>query len=309
MAIAIANPIGSALGQLIPPFIDAGPRSSVLVLAVVTTVCLFLVFLIQDAPPTPPTFAGSRPSPPFKETLLALIGRPRARPTSTSAAAGTESEELLGVTFTNTERIDFAILTLVFGVLVGAISAFSILINQIFAPVGYSDESSGFIGAALLLTGLLAGLITSPIFDRVLTHHLALTIRCVLPPMALAWIGMIFAVRPNNDAGIYVVACLIGIFGFLLLPVGLELGCEITRNADGSAACLWMAGNLWTLIFVLVAEPLRDPNPPHNMRNELILLAAVVSTASLTIIKFTGHQARRALDVDKNKEANNIIAI
>jgi hypothetical protein len=69
--------------------------------------------------------------------------------------------------------------------------------------------------------------------------------------MALAWIALIFAVRPNDDAGIYIVACSIGILGFLLLPVGLELGCEITRHAEGSAACLWMAGNLWTLIFVL----------------------------------------------------------
>ena len=148
--------------------------------------------------------------------------------------------------------------------------------------------------------------------------------------MALAWIGMIFAVRPNNDAAIYVVACLIGILGFLLLPVGLELGCEITRNAEGSAACLWMAGNLWTLIFVLgehlplhqilllfysfgfvlvVADALRDPNPPYSMRNELIFIAVFVGTASLTIIKFTGYQGRRALDMDKNKEANNIVAL
>lgn len=79
-------------------------------------------------------FAGSRRSPSFPDTLLALIGRPRTPQTSAGASAGDEqvvSEELLGITFTNTERLDFAILTLVFGVLVGAISAFSILINQI----------------------------------------------------------------------------------------------------------------------------------------------------------------------------------
>jgi len=66
--------------------------------------------------------------------MLALIGRPRPRSSQSGAQAAPEngaSEEPLGVTFTNTERIDFAILTIVFGVLVGAISAFSILINQI----------------------------------------------------------------------------------------------------------------------------------------------------------------------------------
>lgn len=63
------------------------------------------------------------------------------------------------------------------------------------------------------------------------------------------------------------------------------------------------------LLAPLVAEPLRDPNPPHSMRNELILIASFVAAASLTIIKFTGYQGRRALDLDKNKEANNIIEI
>jgi hypothetical protein len=78
-----------------------------------------------------------------------------------------------------------------------------------------------------------------------------MTIRFVLPPMAACWIGLIFAVKPHNDVPIYILAGFIGIFGFLLLPVGLELGCEITRNAEASAAILWMSGNLFTLIFVL----------------------------------------------------------
>jgi len=79
-------------------------------------------------------YSGSRRSPPFTDTLLALIGRPRSRPSSSGTQAVDEHgspEELLGVTFTNTERVDFVILVLVFGVLVGAISAFSILITQI----------------------------------------------------------------------------------------------------------------------------------------------------------------------------------
>ncbi|PVF99442.1 MFS general substrate transporter [Serendipita vermifera] len=294
MVIAVANPVGSALGQLLPPFMS-NPRVSVLVLAIATTACLGLVVLIQDSPPTPPTYAGSRRSPPFLSTVLALFGRQG-------------KGEYENLTFTSTEKLDFAILVIVFGVLVGCISSFSILTNQI-APVGYSEETAGFVGAALLLLGLLAGLITSPLFDRVLTHHLALTVRLVLPPMAGCWIGLIFAVRPNNAIPIFVLAGLIGCLGFLLLPVGLELGCEVTRNAEVSSALLWMSGNLWTLIFVIVSDKLRDPNPPHNMRNALILLAAFVSAVTVTTIKLTGRQTRRELDMDKNREANNIVAL
>lgn len=131
------------------------------------------------------------------------------------------------------------------------------------------------------------------------------------------------SVRPNNIIPIYVLACIVGILGFLLLPVGLELGCEITRNAETSSAMLWMSGNLFTLIFVLgmqwfflvayrpnlpsVADALRDDQPPHSMRRTLIFLASFVSVVSLTIIKFTGHQKRREVDMEKNREIQDAI--
>ncbi|KAG8816418.1 hypothetical protein FRC18_001009 [Serendipita sp. 400] len=312
MIIAVANPIGSAIGQLIPPFLDS-PRSSLLVLGVATTASVGLVLFIQEAPPTPPSedatqvvnecsidtvtaFAGSRPSPPFTDTMAALFGRQKM------------SEDDGSPTFSKTEKIDFAIIATVFGVLVGAISSFSILISQI-GPVGYTEETAGFVGAALLLMGLLAGIITAPLFDRVLTHHLARSIQVFVPLMAACWVGLIFAVRPNNIIPIYVVSALIGVMGFLLLPVGLELGCEVLRNAEVSSAALWMAGNLWTLVFVLASDPLRGKEEPHSMRNTIILIACFVAASSLLVFKLTGRQARRELDVEKSREANNIIAL
>jgi hypothetical protein len=45
------------------------------------------------------------------------------------------------------------------------------------------------------------------------------------------------------------------------------------------------------------------------MKKELILIASFVGAASLTIIKFTGYQGRRALDMDKNRAANNIVSL
>jgi len=32
---------------------------------------------------------------------------------------------------------------------------------------------------------------------------------------------------------------ILGVGSITLLPIGLELGCELTRNADGSSAILW----------------------------------------------------------------------
>ena len=107
-------------------------------LAIVTTVAVPTVLLIYPLPPTPPSklthspfvirvsilthpfvllaYAGSHPSPPASQIYRAFIGKPHP------------GESIMS----RRERIDMAIITILFGVLVGAFDAFSILINQIF---------------------------------------------------------------------------------------------------------------------------------------------------------------------------------
>jgi FLVCR family MFS transporter 7 len=48
-------------------------------------------------------------------------------------------------------------------------------------------------------------------------------------------------VKPDNTGGLFAIMAIIGICSLIMLPVGLELGAEVTRNADGSAAILWCA--------------------------------------------------------------------
>ena len=48
-------------------------------------------------------------------------------------------------------------------------------------------------------------------------------------------------VRPNNTAALFIVMAVIGICTITMLPIGLELACEVTRNADGSSAIIWFA--------------------------------------------------------------------
>lgn len=58
-----------------------------------------------------------------------------------------------------------------------------------------------------------------------------------------------------------------------------------------------------------VADALRDPDPPYSMRKGLIFFASIISLVSLLGFIFTGNQTRRQLDIDKNREANNIHAL
>ena len=146
-------------------------------------------------------------SPPLSQTLRAALNfnlgpiKLRRR----------EGEQFL----TRTERIDFFILFFIFGVLVAGTSSFSVFISQIFVrfhlqpvpirlmilpkgPYGYSDVTAGLMGGIFLLSGLLAALISAPLFDRVLIHHLAKTVKFALPILSIAWICLIFVGGLNS---------------------------------------------------------------------------------------------------------------
>jgi len=102
------------------------------------------------------------------------------------------------------------------------------------------------MGATLLLVGLVTATTTAPLFDRVLTHHLAVTTKVLVPAVAGAWLSLIWAIKPNNTAGLFTAVAIIGACSLPMLPVGLELGCELTRNSGGSSALLWFSCVLYS---------------------------------------------------------------
>jgi hypothetical protein len=122
-------------------------------------------------------------------------------------------------------------------------------------PAGYSDVTSGLLGATLLLSGLVAAIITAPLFDRVFTHHLAMTSKVLVPVVSGAWLSLIWAVKPGNTGGLFAVVAVVGACSITMLPVGLELGCELTRNSGGSSALLWFLCVLFHLFL-----------PPHPIK-------------------------------------------
>jgi len=297
MIVAISDPLGSAVGQIVSPFLPK-IRFGILVLAIITSAALPLSFAVLAKPPTPPTYSGSLTSPPIGETLRAALNFDLG-PIKLRRRKG---EQFM----TRTERLDFFILFFIFGVLVAGTSSFSVFIAQIFVPYGYSDVTAGLMGGIFLLSGLLAAIIAAPLFDRVLIHYLAKTVKAALPILSIAWICLIFVVKPNNLAGVYVVLVAISSVSFILLPVGLELGVEITHNAEASTAILWSGGNTVSVIWVLVMNTLRagpDADPPLNMKRALIFNSAFISATTLLSIPFTGAQTRRKLDEQKAKDA------
>ena len=121
------------------------------------------------------------------------------------------------------EKLDFGIIVLVFGVQAGAyvlpfffeftylkeilrsVNTFSILTSQYFSPQGYSDDTSGFMGATMLLAGIISSAITSPLFDRVLTRHLGRTNQILVPILSAAWVSLIWAGKPPDSLVLHII--------------------------------------------------------------------------------------------------------
>jgi hypothetical protein len=106
MLISVANPVGGAIGQLLSP-IPGNTRHSILILGIISTVAIPFVFLIGEAPPIAPTYAGSRKPEPLLSLLRSMLGLHNSH------------SDLYGY-MTIRERIDFTIVILVFGALAGA---------------------------------------------------------------------------------------------------------------------------------------------------------------------------------------------
>ena len=157
----------------------------------------FLPYLIYLSQFFSPAYSGSKPPQTLTSLCRAVLG------------LSVPSEACM----LPYERLDLVIVTTLFGVFVGATTAFSVLSDQWFVstvhlistqlhnsstfqqPVGYSDTTAGLMGAVLLLSGIVASIITAPLLDRFFTHKLGIALKIFIPIVALGWFSLIWAGR------------------------------------------------------------------------------------------------------------------
>ncbi|KAI0799593.1 major facilitator superfamily domain-containing protein [Irpex lacteus] len=197
------------------------------------------------------------------------------------------------------ERIDFVIITLIFGHFHLCLLSIDVIDMSTQEPYGYSSDTAGFsVQRSSRRTG--HGRHNVADFRPVLTRHLALTCKVFCPILGILWLCMIWA------GLMYAIMAIIGGFSIPILPAALELAVEVTRNADGSSAIYGLrTGNLVTVIFVLSENALRagaGANPPFNMHRAIIFQGAFALATSMTVFALQGKQSRRELDEQRMQE-------
>ncbi|KAL7410407.1 major facilitator superfamily domain-containing protein [Mrakia frigida] len=312
MLLTLGLPLGIAIGQVISPIIVTDPSllpRSILILAIINSLAL-VSFFIPSAPPTPPTFSSLLPPTSFSDTLRLLVGKSTLVDQTTDIEASRDGEgegsgdggSVRRTQMARSELKDFWILIALFGILVGAFSAFTTEVNGLFVPYGYSVNAAGNMSAGLIITGLLTALLSAPLFDRVLTHHLALAAKVLIPISAGMFMALIWVIKEDNVVPIVVVLCVLGGSLFVLLAVGLELAAEVTRQPEASSSALFFASNLFAFVSIVVMDALRaGPNgsPPNNMRNSLIFIAACSVACAILVWGLDGKQRRSEQDRKK----------
>lgn len=224
----------------------------------------------------------------------------------------------------------FYILFVTFSTYVGFFNAFSSLVNQILYPYGFSEDEAGICGAVLIVVGLVAAAISSPVLDR--THAYLLGIKILCPLVAISYLAMIWAPQTRTIAAPYVLSAVLGASSFSLLPVALEYLVEITFPAspEVSSTICWAGGQAFGAVFIIVMNALKDPRPvdldkvresgrgsgggirpPGNMYRSLVfqaVVALVVLPLPLMLgIKRLGlSHGEGRLKVDEHRDAESI---
>ncbi|GAB7342976.1 hypothetical protein MBLNU457_g1076t2 [Dothideomycetes sp. NU457] len=272
---SLANPLGGALGQLIGPLwatTSSGIPNMVLYTAIISSIASLPAFFIPSRPPTPPSASSSAPKLHFRPALLALA-----------------------------MNYDFFLVLFPFAVYVGSFNAFSSLINQILAPYDFSETQAGIAGGILILVGLIASAIISPLIDRTKAYLVA--IKVLVPVIAIGYLIMIWVPETRSAVAAYVVCGLIGAASFALLPCALEYLVEITHpvSPEISSVVCWATAQLLGAAFVVDMGNMKGDwkgQPADNLKSALVF-EAVVACAVVPLPLMLGWFKSRKRDLDR----------
>ncbi|UPK96547.1 hypothetical protein LCI18_007482 [Fusarium solani-melongenae] len=289
---SLANPFGAAFGQLITPLMVSKPgdvSSMVLYVSIISTVCAAPAFFVPAKPPTPVGPAAETPKLNLRDSLTVM-----------------------------SRSLELWLILIPFSIYVGFFNSLSSLLNQMMEPYGFSDDEAGIGGAVLIVVGLVAAAISSPILDR--TKSFLLALKVLVPIIGLSYLIFIWMPETRSIAGPYVVLALLGASCFSLVPVALEYLIELSHplSPEVTSTIAWAGGQLFGAIFIIISNALVAPksaNPPEHMKKALIfqaVLAIAVVPLPLCLGLFGRHDKltlRRIRSDEENRSRTTVTTV
>ncbi|KAH8127987.1 major facilitator superfamily domain-containing protein [Trichoderma asperelloides] len=250
--MTLANPFGGALGQLVLPFWVDKPADisrGILYISIISSIGACASLFLPASPPTPASMSSSTSRPDILPSLLIL-----------------------------SQSLEVYLIVISFAVYIGLFTSISSLLSQTLSPYGFSDEQAGIGGAILIVAGVVAALITSPILDR--TKSFLLTIKTIFPVAGICYLVYVWLPETQSVVGLYIVLGVLGASSFSLMPVALEYLVDLSHpvGLEVTSVIAWSAGQLLGGCFILICNALQaggEAKPPKNMKSALIFQAVI----------------------------------
>ena len=163
---------------------------------VFSILCLPGLLFFREKPPTPPSHSASMKKTGFSDSLKLFY-----------------------------KNKNFIYLLIFFGLSNGTLSSFSIVVNILIHPFGYTSFHTSILGGILIVFGLIGSFTASLYVAKTGFYKFTLKICCLGFANSIMMIS--FCVYSGIPLVAYIPVIFLGFFAFPIVPIGYEMGCEI----------------------------------------------------------------------------------
>uniref|UniRef100_A0ABI7VV26 Major facilitator superfamily (MFS) profile domain-containing protein n=2 Tax=Felis catus TaxID=9685 RepID=A0ABI7VV26_FELCA len=279
----MSNPLGILVANLLSPALvkkeeDIPMMLGIYIIPAGITCLLATACLLESVPPTPP---------------------------SARAIHSTSEKFLDGLKLLLCNRA-YVVLAVCFGGGIGIFSSFSALLEQVLCVRGYSNEFIGLCGALFIVFGVLGALVLSLYVDRTKLFTEAVKIGFCLTSVVCVAFALVSQLQGQTLA-LAAICSLLGLFGFAVAPVAMELAveCSFPVGEGAAAGLIFVLGQaegvlimvLLTALTVRRAEPsvstCQDGQGPLDWQVSMLLMAGLCTLFSCFLVLFFHTPYRR----------------
>ncbi|XP_032712861.1 solute carrier family 49 member A3 isoform X3 [Lontra canadensis] len=226
-------------------------------------------------------------------------------PPSAGAAHSTSEKFLDGLKLLLWNRA-YIILAVCFGGGIGIFSSFSVLLEQVLCVKGYSNEFAGLCGALFIVFGVLGALVLSLYVDWTKQFTETVKIGFCLTSIVCVAFALVSQLQGQTLA-LAAICSLLGLFGFSVAPIAMELvvECSFPVGEGAAAGLVIVLGQaegvlimvLLTALTVRRAEPsistCQDGQGPLDWTVSMLLMAGLCALFSCFLVVFFHTPYRR----------------
>jgi len=310
---ALFNPIGILFAQVTPPRIVTRNREGdvvgmftlQLLITVVASFGLFMALaFFESRPPTPP----SRSKEEEWKRVDVNIQHGASWRDSEDLTRNRYSKEVRLQLYELVTNFNFVLLFLSFTMGLSLFNGVMTNMESLAASNGYSDDTAGLFGGAMIIFGLGGSTVAGIYMDTTHNYNKALKVAYVTT-LAVNILGGLL-LGPNNKWLVFSMFALAGFTTVPILPISFECAAEATYpvSEDVSGGLLNIGGNLMGFATITIMDGLIDKRGKRDAAQPVIIfLWAWLTVATLIALSYNGD--RRRWNADRSVEIKRKHAI